>query len=145
MHDTFGGKITSNGESKPETQFGSESRENPKMSSSLSSTQISTGAAQTFRREGKKRSHVRSSESPLLLILAATCARWSSHFSRQLASCLLIRASDCAVQSPVLAATIGKTSSAARSALSFAGMDIAPTPADPPLEVTFAGAGVRPH
>ena len=50
----LGAKSASNGEPKPETQFEFESRENPKMPSSLSSTQISTGAAQLFRREGKE-------------------------------------------------------------------------------------------
>ena len=34
--------------------------------------------------------------------------------------------------------------SVARSTSSFAGMDIAPTPADPPLEATYVGSGVSP-
>jgi len=127
-------KSASNGVPKPETQFGYESSGNPKMPHSLSSTQkISAVPPNCFPERGKQRSGVRSSAPPRLLIRAATCGCQSSHLGRLLAPCLLVRASECAVQSRALAPTIGKASPAARSARSFAGMDIAPSLADPPV------------
>ena len=90
-------------------------------------------AAQLFRREGK-------AEERRALVRAAASAHprrrvWlPEQPSRASAGpCLLVHASECAVQSRALAPTIGKASPAARSARSFAGIDIAPSLADPPV------------